>query len=78
MTPDALNDDCLLSALLKPGNGDVQAFVEVDTIPIEPALLDRTPVVGEVLRFKPQRDGAGWLEGRVWKIDGELVCLELW
>jgi hypothetical protein len=79
MKPDALNDDCMAGALLKPRWHSTRlVHVKVGTGCGEYVRLDRAPAVDKMLRFKRFRPGERWQGARVWKMDGYTVFLELW
>ena len=76
--PDAFKDDCLMDALHRPRRGHRHAFCKIGTMSLECVLLSREPVLGEAIKFRHLFSRSKWENARVWKIDGELVFLELW
>lgn len=77
MTPDALKDDCMLAALLKPQRKRL-VYAKIGTMSLERVYVDHEPVLDATIRFKHEGPGYKWEDARVWKIDGELVYLERW
>jgi hypothetical protein len=62
----------------KPNLGLWYAYAKVGTMSLERVVLDREPVLEKTLNFKRLIPGDRWHGARVWKLEGELVFLELW
>lgn len=78
MKPDALTDDCMLATTLKPKHRGRSVYAKVGTMPGEYVFVDHEPVLDATIRFRREGSGQKWQDARVWKLDGDIVFLELW